>query len=246
MKVKAIAITFRPKHGITDEHISKILHYCIPRCKYYAFITEKTGEARHLHGALFLHKEIEPKYFNRAIKKSLFSKIITELNDGTNIRAAYHGSTIYNDDFVTRYLEKDDDTEQVGSYLPDKKEEREVYYTDVREFKRPEIGDYVHDKFEKSFYEEYDNNGTTVNTDEIEEHLCNLMYVERTWRCIRDPRKMKQLVWSLWSYMNKRTTYYYHSNVSLHPDLLYGTTTFTCQACGYTNSTTKPTMCSHI
>jgi len=130
---QCISITFRPKFGVTDEQISLILAYLIPRCKFYKFITEKKGEARHLHGICFLKSaKTCTKYFNRDLKKHVLKGIVDELNDGTMFPVCYKGCTVYNDDYLTNYLDKDDDTEEIGSCFPPTKEERTPFYSDVR------------------------------------------------------------------------------------------------------------------
>ena len=242
-KAKAIALTIRPKAGITDMTIDKIKAYCIPLCEYYHFITEKTGTARHMHAALFLTKEYEVKYFNRDIKKKLLIPLLKALDDGSQLKHAYRGKSIYNADWVNHYCAKGDDTVHVGSYLPSDKAALQAYYRDTV---KKTFHDYVHFDFENAYKEKYPDRHEP-SLEDIHRFLCYQMYDSRTRRVIQEPRKVKNLIYSLHSYMTHANTFLFHSNIHLHDQMLtMGSTTYSCNVCGYYDSKTVPNTCPHL
>ena len=243
-KAKAIALTIRPKEGITDMTIDKIKAYCIPLCEYYHFITEKTGTARHMHAALFLTKEYEVKYFNRDIKKKLLIPLLKALNDGSQLKHAYRGKSIYNADWHNHYCAKGDDTVHVGSYLPKDPAALQAYYRDTV---KKTFHDYVHFDFENAYHEQYGKDHEP-SLDDVNRFLCYQMYDARTRRVITEPRKVKNLIYSLHAYMIKSKTFLFHSNVQLHDQLLFTGrgTRYDCTECGYYDYTTIPDNCPHL
>lgn len=52
----AFFATFRPRGGITDEVINRLIAYMPIICRYWTIVEEKVGEERHVHVCLFLHK----------------------------------------------------------------------------------------------------------------------------------------------------------------------------------------------
>lgn len=243
-KTKSIAITFNPGGEIKDETINEIMDYCIPKCNYYHFVTEKKGAKKHMHGALYLQDEVETKYFNRDIKDKLLKGLCAKL-DGTELKHAYKGKSIYNDDWLNKYCKKDPDLHLVKSYLPKDKAKLPEYY---RETKEKKFYDYVHFNFEKEFLEHNPNyEHEQYRLQDIEMFLCYQMYGARTRRVIQEPRKAKNLIRSLHSYMNKKTRFDWHSNTQLYelsykaPPCLY-----TCHECKYYNQWPKPEECPHL
>lgn len=242
-KTKAISITFNPKGEIKDETVNKIIDYCLPLCNYYHFVTEKQGPSKHMHASLYLQDEVETKYFNRDIKNKLLKAICAKL-DGTILKHAYKGKSIYNDDWLNNYCKKDPDMQVVKSYLPDDKAKLAEYY---RETKEKKFYDYVHFEFEKAFKEHNPELTGPYDIKDIEMFLCYQMYGARTRRVIQEPRKAKNLILSLRSYMNKSTSFNWHSNVQVY-EMAYQTppVLYSCQECRYSNEYPKPPDCHHM
>lgn len=242
-KVKAISITFRPRTGITDMALDKIRAYCIPLCEYYHFITEKENSARHLHATLFLIQEDAVAYFNRDIKKKLLKPLLKSIDDGSILKRAYVGKSVYNADWLNHYCAKDDATKIIDTYLPADRAKLEPYYKDTV---KKAFHDYVHFDFENAYKEKYPDR-LDPSIDDINRFLCYQMYDARTRRVIQEPRKVKNLIYSLHSYMTKARTFYFHSNVELHDQILHLTgLRYSCTVCGYNNSSTVPSICNHI
>ena len=241
LKSRSIAITFRPKLGITDDTINRIIDMLLPFCEYYHFVTEKFGVERHLHAALFLIDAYECKYFTKKIKPAVL-KIVENCKDGTIYKHAYKAKSIYNDDWLNRYCKKDTDVKVCKTFLPADRSKLPDYYreTIVRKF-----NDTLHSEFEKAFLEHGEKPIEQCGPEDVEAFLCSQMYKTRTRRCITEPRKMKNLIRSLLSYMQKRTSYDWHSNITcVSPLPSYGPI-YDCHACGYYNSTAVPRTCKH-
>ena len=56
---RAFFATFRPRNGITDDTIRRIVKYAPQLCKYWYIVEEKTGTERHVHACLFPHKRVQ-------------------------------------------------------------------------------------------------------------------------------------------------------------------------------------------
>lgn len=243
-KTKSISITFNPCKAITDETCNAIIDFCVSKCDYYHFVTEKTGDAKHMHAALYLTEAVECKYFNRDIQKKLLKDLVKKLDNGTILKHAYKGKSIYNDDWLNQYCTKDPDVCKIKSYLPGDKAKLAGYYRETVEKK---FYDYVHFDFEKAFVEHNPELSRPYSLGDVEMFLCYQMYGARTRRVIQEPRKAKNLIRSLCSYMNKATRYDFHSNVTLHEEVYHQPPmTFTCHECQYYNQWPKPESCTHM
>lgn len=240
LKSRAIAITFRPTLGITDDTINRIIDLLLPFCEYYHFVTEKFGVERHLHAALFLIDAYECKYFTKKIKPTVL-KIVENCKDGSIYKRAYKAKSIYNDDWLNRYCKKDTDVQVYKTFLPKDRAKLPDYYreTIIRKF-----NDTLHSDFEKAFLEHEPKLDITAGN--VEMFLCKQMYSLRTRRCILEPRKMKNLVHSLTSYILRREHYHWHSGQTLIDPIYPHGMKYDCHICGYYNSTAVPSTCGHL
>ena len=104
------AITVRPYGGISDERIGHLEAWIMKTCQYYHIITEKTGEARHLHAAMYLKKAVTRSNFINcllAVKGLNLEPVERKVQrEGVKI--------MYNNDWMSKYLFKDDDTEIIS------------------------------------------------------------------------------------------------------------------------------------
>lgn len=114
-KFKTFAFTLRPRNGVTDEHLRKIEAYTRKKCEWYHVVTEKTGSERHIHAGWVLKdpstRSNVATYMNRMFQ-SLDPDEKKVMNSGLKI--------MYNEDFIRKYLDKDDDTVVVCSCLPER------------------------------------------------------------------------------------------------------------------------------
>lgn len=115
MEFKTFAITFRPRNGVTDYHVEKCMKWVRKHSLYYHVITEKSGSAKHIHAAVFLHKE-KTKSNVCVMWCGLFSDLDPE--EKTVLRRGV--KILYNYDWINSYLDKDDETVVVSSNLPEK------------------------------------------------------------------------------------------------------------------------------
>ena len=200
MKYKSYSITLRPKSGIIDDDITMVKKITLKYCKFYHIITEKEDDERHIHGAMYLQKSMTSSAFNQMFKRLLCTSF--EKRDSV-WRYAYSAHNMYNDDFVTKYLNKGDSTVTIMNKLPDLLERNE-YYADtvvpVRSLSRSA------DPYFKKLYDLYFESIPRVGTlapsrnptlQELEHFMCTLMFDQPDGlskiRIIRDERKMRQI-----------------------------------------------------
>ena len=84
-------------------------------CDYAYVVTEKTGNERHVHAALWLKEELRTDHM-----KIRWARMFKEL-DNDEQRILKNGiKVMYNDDWYKTYLQKEDETEIVYCNPPDK------------------------------------------------------------------------------------------------------------------------------
>ena len=228
-KIKSLAITLRPRGGVTDEDIAMFLNMVMDRTEFRHVITEKSEAERHIHAALYLRKETTVSAFGQLMKRK-FEKIFEERK--SIWKYAYKGTQMYNDDFLKNYLiganegegaKSEDECVVVESYLPDE-EVRKTYYSDTPNAKKTRpTGDAYYLKLEKLYYE-YANqldpdpvNGAMnqrrlrptdrPTLEQIEEFLSDIMYRQRRINVIQDSRKMRRVCKNLRCFIMKATKY---------------------------------------
>lgn len=224
-KVKALAITLRPRGGITDDDIAMFLNIVLDRTDWLHVITEKTDEERHIHAALYLKRETTVSAFTQTLKRK-FEKSFDERKSIWKYATVVR--TMYNDDFLSKYLideniegaKSEDESVVLETKLPDE-EVRASYYSDVppRKKTRPH-GDAYYLKLEKLYYEHAkqicEDDDCMCHTlspsdkptlEQIERFLCRMMYKERRLNVISDSRKMRRVCKNLRCFIMKKVTY---------------------------------------
>lgn len=222
-KIKSIALTLRPRGGITDDDIALLLNIVLDRCEWLHVITEKTDAEKHIHAALYLKNETTLSAFNQLLRR----KMLKSFEERNSIwKYACVSRTMYNDDFLKKYLmeqikdgeAKDDEMTVIESKLPSE-EERAAYYSDVKPTRKTRThGDPYYLKLEKLYYECHTlmqrEDGQTMlaptrepTLEEIEHFLCKMMYDERRLNVISDSRKMRRVCKNLRCFIMKATRY---------------------------------------
>lgn len=200
-KYTSYAITFRPRNGVTDAHITKFMKYVRRTCQYYYVVTEKCDDARHLHAGIFL-----------SIPKSK-SNIATDLKridptlDDDEKRNIGRGIRIqYNFDFIQNYLDKDDDTVLVAKNLPEVAR-LDTFWPPPEEQRLAQSKKAV-DKYYanlEALWYIHTPVALEVNKDNCCDFLFNLMYNLRLIRVIKDDKTIKQTAINLMRYLQKTT-----------------------------------------
>lgn len=113
-KLKTFAVTIRPKDGITDTQIKTFVSYAKRKCEYYYIITEKEDDERHIHAGLFYKKETQRS--NITIE---LSRLFKDLSPDERKVLMQGVKVMYNNDFISKYMNKGDSTTIVESNLPE-------------------------------------------------------------------------------------------------------------------------------
>lgn len=225
-KIKSLAITLRPRGGITDDDIALFLNTVMDRTEFRHVILEKSEAERHLHAALYLRNETTVSAFGQLMKRK-FEKSFDERK--SIWKYAYKGTQMYNDDFLKNYLiganegegaKSEDECVVLESHLPSE-EVRKTYYTDTPNAKKTRpTGDAYYLKLEKLYYEHAkqhcEQDGCTCRQlrptdkptlEQIEEFLSDIMYRQRRINVIQDSRKMRRVCKNLRCFIMKATKY---------------------------------------
>ena len=207
-KFKTYAFTLRPQDGIDDEHIKKMEKFVRKNCEYYHLISEKTGYARHLHAALYLKKES-----SRSHLSVQFSRLFSDLSPTERTVMLKGLKVLYNNDWVTNYLDKDDDTVVIASNLPEKNH-LEAWYPvkqDIDANKKKKCSHYYWE-LEELWYK-YQPVDAEVNTMVVRDFLFRMMYAERVLPVMRDDKTIVQTARHLVRWLNKTS----YSSIELAP-----------------------------
>lgn len=200
-RYSSFAITFRPRDGVTEEHITKFMKYVRRTCKYYYVVTEKVEEARHIHAGLFLNS---PKTKGAVV---IDMKRIDPTLDDDEKRNINRGVRIqYNFDFIQNYLDKDDDTVLVSKNLPEV--QRLDAYWPPREEQRLAQAKKAVDSYYanlEALWHIHAPVATDITKDSVADFLFNMMYSARKIRVMRDDRTIKSTVINLKRYLERAT-----------------------------------------
>lgn len=199
-KVKSLAITIRPKGGVTDTQILAYSNWARTKSQYSYTVTEKEFEQRHIHSALFFEEPVR----HDNIKRSLHG--VFPLLSEVEKRVAIKVKVVYSHDWLS-YLDKGDSTVVVYSNLPEK-HMLEAYFSSpppVASSKTKTTEQSFYSKLERMWYQRVDA-GTECNPRTVRDFLFDLMYSERLIDPLRDDRTIVQVSRHLHRYINKYTS----------------------------------------
>lgn len=234
---KSWAITVRPKHGLTDSHLSALEKFC-NRSKFHLLGVESTDNSRHAHFGVFLDKpSTKANIANRLLScpalKTLASDEVSVLRKGIKI--------MYNSDFIMGYIgdpDKLDDYTEVSRNLPDDIEDLDTFY--------PPVGDATARKPVSVWYSDraadYEAKSGTMPATEcsVLSFLKTLMFKEKVINIIADQRRLQQQVRSLVAYLNEDTSdLYLDPRLSTDEDMIIEK----AQRCGHCRANILDTLC---
>ena len=198
-KYKTFAFTLRPRDGVTDKQIEQICVYSRKNCEYYHVITEKTDDERHVHAAWVMK---EPKA--RSNVATCLIRMFKELADDEK-RVMQNGLKImYNEDWLRKYMDKDDDTVVVTTNLPEagylesyfpKKKSQEPAVK-----KRLQWHSYMIEL--EGLWREYQSPHLDVNTARVRDFLFDMQYSKRRIGLLDDKKLIQVSRWFT-RWMNK-------------------------------------------
>lgn len=201
-KIRSYAITIRPRFGVTDDQVKKFDSWVRKNCDYYYVITEKDDDARHVHAGIFLKKhEILSNLCLRLTRlfKELDHDEKTVMRDGVK--------RMYNGDFMSSYMAKQDATVVISKNLPEEST-LEDYFREVQppQKKGPSCTDPYYGNLEKLWFQ-YKRPIEESNPVNLRHFLMRMMNVERVIKVIADNKKIFQLSCALSRYINKCDTW---------------------------------------
>lgn len=184
---RSYALTVRPLNGVTDDHVDRLSKWVTKCSKYYRVITEKTGSERHIHVGFILK---EARMRSNVLQRIL--QLFPEFSP-TERQVLRQGLKImYNTDFITNYLDKDDDTVVVVDNLPEVSH-MEAYFPPKPDLKvrgEKKCSLYYHEL--EALWFKHSTPGTDINTVTVRDFLFRVMYCLRVLPVIRDDRQIVQ------------------------------------------------------
>lgn len=195
---KAWAITVRPRNGISDERVSDYKDWIekSPKIDGAYGVLEKLAEERHLHLAVFFSEGRRKGDVNKQIERIFLKRPVEDgelkvLRSGTKI--------MYSDDFIKNYLDKNDETQVVINVVP---QDTLAYYPTPEEQEAVKSQSRAVDQYFHSINEKYTSwLGDRMNDIQMVKWWMGIaMYEDKTIRVITDPRKLGQIIESLYRY----------------------------------------------
>lgn len=199
---RSYALTFRPQGGVTDTQISILLTWIRKAAEYFSIITEKEGDARHVHAAIFLRKASTRSNLTITLTRLFKSLTIEE-------KAVFQKGikSMYNSDFITNYMEKGDDTIVIETNLPEIAT-LDSYFSEVPDQRKR--GSTSTDPFYanlESLWYLHKRPIEECNPSNIRNFLMDMMNNKRTIRVIADNRKIFSISCALARYINKESSF---------------------------------------
>lgn len=200
--IRSYAVTLRPYGGVTDSQIKTMVKWVKKNCEYFFVITEKTMADRHIHAGLFLKKKKTKSNFATDLLR-LFSELNPE--EKSVLRKGI--KMMYNHDFITSYMDKDDDTVVIESNLPEEAT-LDSYYSEVPDIRKkgPVATDPFYANLEKLWWQ-HKRPIEECNPSNLRNFLMDMMNNERKIRVIADNKKIFMISCALSRYINKETSY---------------------------------------
>lgn len=192
-KFTTFAITIRPRSGVSDSDISSFSSFVRKHCEYYYVITEKTEDERHIHSALFFRI---PKTRSNVI--TYMSRLFKHFDKEEKANLNKSIKILYSNDFITKYMNKDDDTVVIERNLPELGH-LESFYPD----KPSSVSDadsrrlYMHSTMREyeTLWRKYMSPIAEVNTLTVRDFLFDMQYSKRCIGLLDDKRVLQHARW---------------------------------------------------
>lgn len=196
---KSYAITVRPLDGATHVHDDAIMKFLRKYCEYYYAVSEKTGTERHIHAGLFMKKAVIPSNM-----KLMLRRVLPMLSDDER-RVLNQGVKImYNMDFITNYLDKDDDTEVLMNCLPEEAT-LDSYWPpskDQQKAQAMKATDKFYANLEFLWFQHMLPN-TEISKQSCQDFLFSMMFEKRLIKVLRDRKAILTTSEMLFWYLSK-------------------------------------------
>lgn len=209
VKFKTYALTLRPRNGITEQQVEAFVAWIRKRSEHYHVVSEKTGHAKHVHAALYLKVSVSRSNFC-VVYSRLLKKFGLDVEE--TVVASKGVKILYNNDFVLKYLDKDDDTVVIASCLPEVSRLESFYPPKPEVNSRAEQHSQYYWRLEVLWFK-YTSPEYEVHTANARDFLFKMMYSERCIAVIKDDRQIIQVARHLTRWL-KRSTY---STIELPP-----------------------------
>ena len=200
---RSFAFTIRPSLGVKIALEEGVIRWL---SRYSGFLcAEMDGEARHLHGVIYLETSKTKGDINKSLE-SVCSRKVDDWNSSQNIVLRRGTKICYNDDFITEYLAKEDNIlysnipENTSDYYPTLEEQKAIMAksnaVDQR-FHQWEID------FNKSKYRKKAKKLPQCAILFVAQFLEDMMFCCRKYPVVTDPKKRKEYARALLMYVSK-------------------------------------------
>lgn len=231
----SFSFTFRPLNGVVEggELEKRVIKMC--KKHYAVLVYEKEEESRHLHGQVWLQKPQTLGDFKKACLR-IQSATDPDWNDNSK-HCLMNGKNIrmcWDDNFVDKYLSKEDGVDGINWLINNRPSETSVYYpTQEQQEQFKDKANAVDKKFHKwkVDYEEWIERNPEIHTYTqldrkvaIARFLSTMMFREKKYMVVIDERKCKQNSNALFQYVYPKDASYYQflgsDDAEIHRDMM--------------------------
>lgn len=190
--IRAFNLTVSTREDISDECVKALCKWISKQCKYALVVCENETGKRHLHAGLFF---TDPRN-KKKDQDNIWQRLVKPHHPTSIGRIAVHIQACPGKKWVTEYLHKDKDAEQVLSIMPAHVDELDEYYPTQAE---QEVLMSAKDKIVDLFYSNHEitykawlaeKQYPYSSPQTAAEYFNHRMYVIRDMRCIEDPRRV--------------------------------------------------------
>lgn len=190
-KFTTFAVTIRPRSGVTENDINKFCLFVKKHCEYYYIITEKEGDERHIHSALFFKI---PK--TRSNISTYLCRLFKDLDSDEKSVLQKGVKILYSNSFLVDYMNKGDGTIVIERNLP------EIDVLDNFYPPKPISNQNARRLNMHTTMEEYENLWRThmsslveVNTSTVRDFLFDMQYNKRVIGLMDDKKLIQHSRW---------------------------------------------------
>lgn len=199
--IRAFNLTISTKDDVSDDTVKKVTRWITKSCSHFLVVCENDTGKRHLHAALFFS---EPKD-KKKLRENIWQRYVKD-NHPTSIgKFAVHMQASPGAKWVSDYLHKDANKEEIAASLPFDLHDLDEFYPCVDEQAllmkaTDKVVDVFYANHEATYKEWLSENSWFSSTQTAHEYFCMRMFVAKDMRVIADSRRVHQMSVALHKY----------------------------------------------
>lgn len=186
---KSFCVTHRPRDGLSDKDLNIFAEYIKKKCLYYYLITEKEGDAKHLHSCFVRNTPT-----TRSNLCNEVARLFPEL-DIDEKKVLLRGIKVWNSKDFLAYMEKGDSTVVVMKNLPEANILENYFPVSHVPTTQKKLQNHIFMNTLETLWKEYIPSYWSVNTENVRHFLFDMQYNERRIGIMDDKKLIQVSKW---------------------------------------------------